>query len=84
MACTPVNGPEATAESHPYRITLPPRREWRAQYRTGASEWLRSDEAQGTFTFTDYGTDEGVVGAYARAMVFSDEMTALAFRMRFV
>lgn len=84
MACTPVNGPEATADSHPYRIALPQRRSWRANYRKEGFEWLQSDEAQGTFTFADYHTDEGVVGSYARAMIFSDEMTALAFRMRFV
>lgn len=85
MACQCIWGREEsiTPESHPYRFTHPWSRAWNDKYGRQMSEWMRSDEAQGTYLCTGHEAEEGDVGAYILTMIFSDEMTALAFRMRF-
>lgn len=39
--------------------------------------WLNSEEASGYFTFGDY------VGTWAHSIMFSDENTAIFFKLRF-
>lgn len=84
MACVSINESLTTAESHPYRIALPPYRGWKNELRFVASRWLKTDEAQGTFTLTAYVESERFPNSKSATVIaFSDAATALAFRLRF-